>query len=212
MTDRLSLYNGALAVMGERTLATLTENREPRYKLDDIWGRDFIRTILQKGQWNFATRAVRLSFSPSVSPADWGYKNGFDKPSDWVRVTGICQDEFFKIPLLNYSDEGNFLWAELDEIFVRFVSSDSTYGGDFALWSFDFTRYAEHLLAQLSARTIMGASFDMTEIDKQTKQWKKDAKATDSMKEPARFAPPTTWTRSRQQRRGDRGSRNQLIG
>ena len=34
--DQLSLYNNALTVLGERKIASLTENREPRRVLDDV--------------------------------------------------------------------------------------------------------------------------------------------------------------------------------
>ena len=36
-SDRLDVYNGALRRLGSRRLASLTENREPRRVLDDIW-------------------------------------------------------------------------------------------------------------------------------------------------------------------------------
>ena len=60
MTDKLSIYNGALSILGERRLASLTENREPRYKLDDVWDNNFVRRLLQMGQWQFAQRTVQL--------------------------------------------------------------------------------------------------------------------------------------------------------
>ena len=45
------------------------------------------------------------------------------------------------------------------------------------------------------------------------KIWLRDAKATDGMESPAKFAPEGSWTRSRRGgRSGDRGSRNRLIG
>ena len=58
MTDKLSIYNGALNILGERKLASETENREPRYQLDDIWDNDMVDRCLQMGQWNFAARSV----------------------------------------------------------------------------------------------------------------------------------------------------------
>ena len=69
MPSQLSIYNGALSILGERKLASLTENREPRYKLDDVWGNDLIRRVLQMGQWNFAKRTIELDASPSVTPS-----------------------------------------------------------------------------------------------------------------------------------------------
>jgi hypothetical protein len=35
--SKLKLYNDALGILGERRLASLTENREPRRVLDEVW-------------------------------------------------------------------------------------------------------------------------------------------------------------------------------
>jgi hypothetical protein len=212
MTDQLSLYNGALEALGERHLASLTENREPRRKLNDVWARNAVKTCLEEGQWNFATRSSKFSYSPSISPASFGYQNGFEKPDDWVRTTGVCNDEYFKLPLLEYQEDAGVWWADLDTIYVRYVSSDAQYGLDYAKWPHNFTRFVEHFLARSASKTIMGASFDTSQLDAELKSWKAKAKATDAMEEPARFKPHGSWTRSRQQRRGDRGRRDQLIG
>ena len=85
MPSKLTIYNGALAVVGDRKLASLSENREPRFKLDDIWDNEIIDRVLQMGQWNFAKRTVALSASPSVSPS-FGYQFAFDKPVDFIRT------------------------------------------------------------------------------------------------------------------------------
>ena len=35
--DQLAIYNGALQLIGSRRLASLDEDRETRYELDEIW-------------------------------------------------------------------------------------------------------------------------------------------------------------------------------
>ena len=39
MATKLGLYNRALRVLGETKLSSLSEAREPRYILDDIYAR-----------------------------------------------------------------------------------------------------------------------------------------------------------------------------
>ena len=95
--SQLSLYNGALTILGERKLSSLTENRETQYKLTDIWDNDAVNRCLQMGQWNFAMRAVQLDASPSVTPS-FGYQYAFDKPTDYIRLSGLCTDEYYKNP------------------------------------------------------------------------------------------------------------------
>ena len=79
--DKLALYNGSLALLGARKLASLTENQLSRRELDGVFSRGGIRTCLQLGQFNFAIRTVQLDYSPSVEPP-FGYTHAFDKPTD----------------------------------------------------------------------------------------------------------------------------------
>ena len=102
----LQLYNGALTEFcGERPLASTTENREPRYLLDEAYsgGGNCKRTCLEQGQWNFAMRTQKLTYDTSIVP-DFGYQCAYAKPSDWVNNTGIWQDEYMRVPLIQYTD------------------------------------------------------------------------------------------------------------
>jgi hypothetical protein len=126
-TTRLQLYNQALRICGERRLASLTENREPRHLLDQVWAEGGVDDVLEQGQWNFAMRAVQIDSDPSVDPA-FGLAYGFTKPTDWIRTAGFCSDERFSTPLLEYKDEAGYWYADITPIYVRYVSNDSGFG------------------------------------------------------------------------------------
>lgn len=212
MTSQLLLYNGALTVLGERKLASLTENREPRHKLDDVWANDFIDRVLQMGQWKFAKRTVELTASTSITPS-FGYQFAFDKPADFVRTMGIASDEYFQQPLTQYDNEGAWMFADIEVIYYRYVSNDTQFGGDFSLWPPNFTEMAEHYLAYKAGPRIIGIEVDEDALEKGWKKWKTAAKATDAMESPTRFPPKGNWASSRQGfSSGERGNRNQLIG
>jgi len=213
MTDKLSIYNGALSILGERRLTDLTENREPRYKLDDVWDNNFVKRVLQMGQWQFAQRTVKLDSSPSVTPS-FGYQYGFDGPTDWLRTMGVCYDEYFQLPITRYSREGAWWFCDTDPIYVKYVSDDSQFGGDFSLWTHNFTEMAEHYMAYKVGPRLIGLDADETNLMRKWKHWLAEAKAVDAMEDPAKFPPRGGWSRSRQGFRSsdDRGSRNQLIG
>ncbi len=67
MTTKLSIFNDALAHLGELKLASLTENREARHVLDDTWsGR--VTFCLERAFWNFAMRSVELAASDTLAP------------------------------------------------------------------------------------------------------------------------------------------------
>ncbi len=213
MPTQLSIYNGALTILGETKLASLTENREPRHEMDEIWANNFIRRVLQRGQWNFAIRSIQPAVSASVTPS-FGYRNAFEKPTDFVRAAGICQDEYFNVPLLQYETEGNYWFADLDDIYIRYVSDDSQFGGDLSLWADNFTEFAEHYMARKVAPRITGLDFDIDELKQQERDALAEAKATDAMEQAAKFQPESSWVSSRRGRGSnrDRGRRTTLIG
>lgn len=214
MTDQLSLYNGALSILGERRLASLTENREPRYKLDDIYENDLVNRVLQMGQWKFAKRSVQLEPEPSISPA-FGLQFAYPLPDDFVRTIKVCYDEYFNIPITRYEIEAKVIYTDADEIFFSYVSDDEAFGGDFSLWPFNFTEMVEHYLAYKVGPRLTGISMTDKELLRLYKFALSEAKAVDAMESPAKFPPKGGWARSRKGfRRGnqERGNRSQLIG
>lgn len=217
-TSRLKLYNSALLICEDRPLASLTEEREARRLLDAVWDDDGVKFCLQAGYWNHAMRAVQLTFSTSIEPA-FGFRNAFDKPDDWVRTAGVCQDEFFNSPLLDYQDETNFIFADLDTIYCRYVSNDTSYGMDLSLWPPTFTNYVAHLFAsrivgKLSTnRELVEALNTPNNRMNRVQKALTDAKSKDAMDEATAFLPPGNWTRARHGRSPqDRGNRGRLIG
>ena len=212
MTDKLSLYNGALTILGERKLADLTENREPRYKLDDIWANDLINRVLQHGQWNFAARSVELQASTSITPS-FGYQFAFDKPTDFIRTLGVASDESFIQPLTKYLYDAAWWFADIETLYAQYVSNDSQFGADFSLWPANFTEYVEHYMAYKVAPRLTGLDYSDTVLQGKMKLALREAKATDAMESPIKFPPKGNWASSRQGfGTGERGNRNQLIG
>src|SRR3990172_7607076 len=141
MADRLSLYNAALTFCGERVLASLTESREPRRLLDQVWDDGGVNLCLEAGQWRFAMRAVSLDYDPDITPA-FGLIRAFAKPTDWRATSAVCSDEYMNTPLLQYVDEAGYWYADLDTIYVRYVSSDAAFGNNFSLWPTRFFDFA----------------------------------------------------------------------
>ena len=214
MTDRLSIYNGALSILGERKLANLTENRTPRYKLDDVYDNDFRERVLQHGLWNFAARSVKLTADPDVTPS-FGYAFAFNKPDDFVRTMQVAFDEYFNRPITRYTDESKWIYTDAQVIYYQYVSKDSQYGLDFSLWPENFTEYTEHYLAYKAAPRLIGLDIIVKELKDDMRDTLTEAKASDAMESPAKFAPKGGWARSRQGFRSgseERGSRSQLIG
>jgi len=218
-TTRLQLYNAALRLCGERKLASLTEDREPRHLLDDVWDDGWKDRVLEGGLWKFAMRTQRLDYELSVEP-QFGYRRAFLKPSDWIRPNAICTDEYFNEPLLRYQDEGSYIFSDLDEIFVRFVSNHTDYGGDLSNWTGAFGDYAaaygaSKILPKLTSdknrlAAVLAPRNGILDRALQT------ARSLDAMNENTRFLPTGTWVRARGRRgggpMGDGGHSGSLIG
>jgi hypothetical protein len=213
MTDRLSIYNGALMLCGERFLASLTEEREPRRLLDRVWDSNGVKTCLEMGQWNFAMRATQVDYDPGISPS-FGYIHAFEKPTDWVLTSGLCTDERFQDPLTQYIDETGYWYADLDTIYLRYVSSDVAYGLDFAAWPESFREYVEEYFASKIIKKLSGSQQDEDDSRARLKKKLLTAKSRAAMAEPTSFPARGAWSTSRTGgwSRRDRGNNGSLIG
>ncbi len=212
--NKLSIYNGALLFIGERQLSALTDGVESRRLLDGVWDRDGIDTVLEHGQWNFAMRSAKYEYSPSITPA-FGYSRAFEKPSDLIRVCAVCSDEFFTTPLLHYIDEAGYWFSDIDEIYVKIVSNDGSYGTDYSLWPPSFKRYVE---SWFGSEIIWKLTQNKTSTEKAIAGSDKlltKALSKDAMNDPTRFKPPGRFRTARgsgRNRRHDGGYRGRLIG
>lgn len=208
MTTKLDLYNGALRLCKTRKLASLSENRESRRLLDAVWENGattgVIKHCLQLGQWTFAMRAIQIDYSPSVEPP-FGYKRAFDQPSDLVKVAAICEDEFFNTPLTRYTDERHFWFADLDTIYVRYVSDDQSYGADLSLWPESFGKLVEAYLANEIVGNITQSDSLPDKVEKVFDKALRSAKSLDAMNRPTAFLPTGSWVNSRQGNSSRRG-------
>ena len=218
-TDRLKIYNGALLICGARSIASLTVNEEGRRLLDQVWDDDGVRNCLQAGQWKFAMRSSKFSYDTGITTA-FGYRRAFVKPSDWIATSAVCSDERFNQPLLQYGDEAGTWYADLDDIYIKYVSDDAYFGGDLSLWPANFTQYVKTYFA---SRIVFKLTTDKVMVDKITARRGlldmalKTAKNSDAMADPTKFFPEGGWTKSRRGGNGnngwnDGGSRGGLIG
>lgn len=212
-TTRLKLYNSALFLVGERNLASLSENRLPRRLLDHLWDNGVVDFCLEQKQWKFATRTIRLDSDPSIEP-DFGYQYGFVKPSDCLRTVALCSDEYFDHPIERYTDEAGYWFAETDPLYIKYISNDSQFGADLSLWPKSFEFYVG---AHMAAEICLGlnqAETKQAALRKMADELLKKAASKDAMDGPTQRLPSGTWTNARAGRvdREGRGNRQELIG
>jgi hypothetical protein len=129
MADRLTIYQGALRLLGPSELASLSEDRPEKRKLDAAWST-CVDHLLEQGLWNFAIRSVELAYDEDVEPI-FGYDYAFSKPDDWVRTASMSTS-------VSYGDD-------FEE--YQYVSNDSAYGYNVGAWRQSFAKALEAYLA-----------------------------------------------------------------
>jgi len=197
---KLYCYNEALRIIGERKLASVSENREPRRVLDSAWGAgaEGVIDCLARADWNFATRARKLEYDPSIETA-FGAAYAFSKPDDIARLTTISLDEYFSDPLVatQYRDEAGYWICDYQTLYVRYVSDDGDYGLNSGLWPVPFKRFVGAFLAYEACERLTGSASLQKKAMFQMDDQRKHATSRDAMDEGVKFLPAGSWTRSR---------------
>ena len=190
----------------------LAEATESRYLLDHVWNNGGVNNCLEAGQWRFALRTVELDYTSTVQPT-FGLKRAFIKPTDWVITSGMSSDEYFNSPLLEYVDEAGYWYADVDVLYVRFVSNGASYGTNYTSWP---AKFADFVAAHFASKIILKLTSDEEKRDSVLSYRKRallEAKNIDAMGDPTRFPPSGSWVNSRRGgSRRDKGSRHNLIG
>lgn len=196
MTDRLSIYNGALTKISERLLNSLSENREPRRILDHVWDNGGIKRCLEAGQWSFAVRSLGLTYSPSIEP-QFGYQYAFEEPDDYVRLVGVADSETSKRAMENYEYSNQLFYADYEIIYIRYVSDDNAYGMDFSIWPETFREYVEYYFAYQICPKIANSESKTDKIAERMRDALTQALGTDSQRGPSKRFPSGSWTNAR---------------
>lgn len=192
-TTQIVLYNKAMRHIGERKLASLSEEREARRYLDDEY-IDTLLMCLRAGQWNFAMRAIQIDNTGAIAPA-FGFESAFEKPCDWIRTACISTSESFDPVLRQYQDQEGYWLANSSTLYVRYVSKDI--GLNLAAWPID---YAEYVGVALASRIVFRVTqnVELTErMEAKEQKYFRRAAANDAMDQAPAPWPIGTWTASR---------------
>ena len=215
MATKLQIYNTALRYCKERKLATLNETGEKRRLLDDVWAEGGVDYCLEDAMWKFATRTMRIDYDTTIEP-EFGHVRAFKKPSDWVLTAAMCSDEYFDVPLTRYTHENDYWYADIDEIYVKYISNHTDYGYNLGLWPKSFQNYVSAYFANEIVGKLTGGNTEtIAEVEERLEKNRLKAKNRDAWNQPQQFPAPGSWVSSRGRYRGetlDRGNRGSLLG
>lgn len=200
MTSALTLANGALRLLKDSRPLTQSEydngTRPVGRVIKSAVDGGAFRYCLEEGLWKFATRSVMLDSAPSLEDATEGFTYIFTKPDDYVRTAGIYSASTMtpNDALRDYRDEAGYWFANIDPIYVAYISDDEQYGMDYSLWPQSFVKFVESHLACEVAGAVSG---DDKELRRLRKTLLGEALGKDAMAMPSKAFPAGGWVRSR---------------
>lgn len=188
MATQLEVYNRALQLLDERRLTSVSEDRPPRHWMDDSWTGS-IEATEEDYDWRWCRTSLKSEADPAIDP-DWGFRKVHTKPADMARLSLMCTDEHFRIPLRRYNEDTEVWYCDHDEIYIGYVPNDTE--TLLASWP---RYYVDYVAAELAER-IMGRvrnSSDYAIYDVKFQRLKRNAKSLDSMSGPPGEIPPGDW-------------------
>jgi hypothetical protein len=128
MATKLSLYNGALQLLGERRLDTDTDDVSTRYDLDALYDVDAVDYCLEIVKPRYATLMVQLTGAPPAG--DTGYSFEAPLPADFVAMfslidgtPAIYRDNLEQSPITRLLRESTNLLSDIEFPFIRYLIS-----------------------------------------------------------------------------------------
>lgn len=181
MADRLEIYRGALRLLGDARLSALDEPNKNRYMLDDVW-TPAVNYMLEQASWNFAQRGVEILADTDFEPL-YGFKYSYRKPTDWVRTTSICDNPDYNPGFEAFQDDGDFWFANIDRMYIRYVSNLPSYGWNLGAWRQHFAKTLEAYMAFESGLPISNDKSNRNDLYQLFEKRLKNAKAKDAVDE-----------------------------
>lgn len=185
------IYNDALLILGLDHIVSVDDDSQRRVALDAALATGTVAALLEDINWGFATVSSKLTYNPSIEPA-WGYTRAFDYPADLHRLDDIFHDEHFTTPLTRYEDEGDRIFCDLDDIYIKYVTTDFLTNP--TNWPQYFKRYVAAELAMQVCGQLRG---DKNNAIDQFDRRQAEAKNTDAMTRPPQKIRDGSWSISR---------------
>lgn len=140
--SKLSLYNNALMLVGERPLVTDTDNVETRRQLDIAYDQNAVDFCLEMVRPVFALVTITATADATVSNSS--LTNQFNLPADNIAIHSVFADQDMDSPVERFINENNKLFAEISTLTYRYTSNAVA----IADWSASFANVVSAYLAK----------------------------------------------------------------
>lgn len=191
--DQLAIYNDALLRVGERKLSSLTDPNKPLNVLNTIWEGGAVNFCLEAAYWKFSLRTIALLPDPDITPA-FGLRHAYLRPDDYLRTYMLCSDPYFNSPVVDYQIEGRLFYAEVEAMYIRYVST--TNGADMELWPPSFVEFLASYMAYRAAPQLTNNKRAQA-LENQFIAEKRNAMNKDVTENPPDVRRDGSWSRAR---------------
>ena len=186
MPTKLSVFNGALRLLGETRMIDADEDNKKGRELRQAWD-DVVRGIFESYPWNCASERValeRLSDTPAHT-----YDYYYAKPDDWLRTIALTRSSNEQDKLRLYVDEaggeaqpkGRLATSE-STVFMRYISED--YLARIGNWPQNLADYVSAKLAYEACQAITGNNSKMDMLYREMSKRRHEATNWDTLQNP----------------------------
>lgn len=186
----LKVYNRALGMLLLPHIVSVDDDSQARSALDNALNTGAVEKVLTDMNWDFAYRTQKLTYNPSYTPT-WGFQYAFDIPSDFERIDQISGSEYFTSPLPYYR-EGNVIFTDVQEFYLRYTSS---------LYLYDPNQWPEYfdgvVAGEMAIRCGALKGADLMWARDEYTRLKSKAYAIDVQTNPPQKITQGSWTRAR---------------
>ena len=127
----------------------------------------------------------------------FGFNNAFPYPTDWIRTQIVSTSPDLDPPLMQYRDEGNYIYANATPIYLSYISADPQYGMNIGGWPENFVDYVTYRLARKISLRLNNDKQLKMDLKKDEDRARRVAKAQEAMNDPPGMPPVPYWARAR---------------
>lgn len=194
MVTKLQVWRQALVHLEKETIANDTDTEVTAVNVFTNAWVGVVEEAFNEGDWNTFKVSAVLSPNLVVAPSSgWAYV--FDYPDDYLRTVTVSSSPSFHNIHMDFADEGGYLHANTDTLYIRYISSEMT--TDPTKWPTMFWRYVALKLAFETCGRLTGGTGLRDRLGKQVEKALRKAKSVDARNENNKQLGPGSWLRAR---------------
>jgi len=186
------LYNKVMEILRLKPIISNDDESERKVAVDYALDMKAVDTVFELIPWDYPVVTTELTEDGVYDPS-YGYQFRFAVPADWIRTESISANDRFLYPLERYHMEGSYFFADINKIYLRYVSSDHLI--TLSTWP----TYIFNLVAAEIARRICHqvGEVDQEYVERKYQEYKTEAFNTDAQRQPPQLISGGSWTSDR---------------